>query len=124
MAVAAAGLLIGGISAAISTEMSAATFVTNLQQYVDNGEIAAAKDALRQLQGFGIKQIKIGEEFFLIEDVLLMLDNPIQAKLILATWLASMNGGMKVYFVSVDRVVASVNWTATTVETFPTGSTG
>src|SRR5690349_9960848 len=109
MAVAAAGLLFG-VTKAVSTEISAAVFVTNLQQYVENGEIAAAKDALRQLQELGIKQIRIGDEYFLIEDVLLFLDNPAQAKLILAAWAASMNGGVKAYFVREDRVVASVEW--------------
>jgi len=124
LAVAAAGLLAAGISRAVSTEISAATFVTNLQQYVENGELAAAKDALRQLQSFGIKQIKIGDEYFLIEDVLLFLENPAQAKVILAAWSASMNGGMKAYFVAEDRVVASVNWTPTRGDIFPTGSAG
>lgn len=124
MAVAAAGLLFGGISKAISTEMSAGAFVTNLHQYVENGEIAAAKDALRQLQQFGIKQILIGTEYYLIEDVLLMLDNPAQAKLILATWAASMKNGVQVYFVAENRVVASVNWDSTGSDLFPTGSAG
>jgi len=122
MAVAAAGLLFGAINKSVGTEITATAFVANLQQYVENGEIAAAKDALLQLQAFGITQIKVGDEFFMIADILLALDDPAQARLLLAMW-ASVNNGVTAYFVAENRVVASVNWEPA-VDIFPTGSAG
>lgn len=124
MAVAAVGLLAGGVSkAAVSTEISASTFVTNLQQYVQNGDIAAAKDALQQLKSFGIKHIKIGDEMFLIDDVLVALDDPTQANLMITRLVASVNSGLEAYFVAENRVVASVDWSKTP-DLFPTSSAG
>jgi hypothetical protein len=122
MAVAAAGLLVGGITKAVSTEISASSFVTNLQQYVDNGEYAAAKEALRQLMAFGINQIMIGDQYYLIADLLLALDNPEQARAIIAALSVPVTGGVAAYFVAETRVVASVNWTDRGI--FPTGSAG
>ena len=123
LAVAAAGLLFGGVTKAISTEISAAAFVTSLQQYVDNGEIAAAKDALMQLQKFGINQIMIGDQYYLIADLLLALDDPAQAKVLIAMLSVPVTSGVAAFFVKEDRVVASVNWT-TNGDIFPTGSAG
>ena len=123
-AIAAAGLLFGSGTPAVSTEISATEFVTNLQRYVEDGEIAAARNALQQLQAMGINQIKIGDEYFGIVDVLTMMDNPSRARMLLATWLASVTSGVKVYFVSENRVVASINWAPLDNDIFPTGSTG
>lgn len=123
LAVMAAGILFGGASRVMSTEISATDFVTNLHQYVENGEIAAAMDALRQLQALGINQIRIGDQFYAIADVLAALDNPSQARMMLATLMASVNAGVTVYFVAENRTVASVEW-APTNDVFPTGSAG
>ncbi|MGV3490084.1 MAG: hypothetical protein ACO1OG_02070 [Devosia sp.] len=122
MAVAAAGILFGGISKAISTEISASVFVTNLQSYVANGEIAAAKDALAQLQAMGINQILIGDQYYLISDLLIALDNPEQALMLVQMLVASVEGGLTAYFVAQNQVVASVNWE--TGELFSTSSAG
>lgn len=123
LAVMAAGILFGGAHRAMSTEISAADFVTNLQQYVENGDITAAKDALRQLQALGINQIRIGDEFYSIADVLVALETPDRARIILATLMASVNAGVTAYFVAENRTVASVEW-APANDVFPTGSAG
>lgn len=124
MAIAAAGLLAGGVVTALSAEISATAFVTNLDQYVQNGEMAAAKDALLQLKSFGITHIKIGEEYILIDDVLTALADPMQARLVLAHLMTSVNSGITAMFVAEDRVVASINWSPADQDIFPTGSAG
>ncbi len=55
-------------------------------------------DALRQLQALGINQIRIGDQFYAIVDVLAALENPSQARMMLATLMASVNAGVTVYF--------------------------
>lgn len=124
IAVAAAGLLFGGVTKAISTEISASAFVTNLQQYVENGEIAAAKEALRQLQAFGINQIMVGGRVYVIADLLIALDNPAEARIFLTALAASVSNGVEAYFLAENRVVASVDWSAVGGDLFPTGSAG
>jgi hypothetical protein len=124
MAVMAATMLFGGASQAVSTEISAGSFVTSLQQYVENGEYAAAKDALRQLQALGINQIQVGDAYYFISDILLILEDPDQARLLMATLMDSVTNGVTAYFVAEDRVVASVDWLPTGAELFPTGSAG
>ena len=122
MAIAAAGLLAGGLTTrAVSVEISAAAFVTNLQQYVSNGQIAAARDALLQLKGFGITRMKIGDGYYDINDLLFALEDPAQARQLLAMLAAYVESGVTAHFVAEDRVVASIDWDVG-IELFPTSS--
>lgn len=111
VAVTAAALLAGGVtSRAVSVEISAATFISKLQQYVASGQIANARDALTQLQGFGITRMKIGDGYYAIDDLLLTLDNPGAAQQMLAMLSAYIDAGVTASFATEDRVVASVDW--------------
>jgi hypothetical protein len=121
MIVAAASLLTGGLTSKVmSVEISATAFVTNLQQYVSNGQINAARDALMQLKGFGITRMKIGDAYYDIDDLLLALNDPTQAAQLLTMLAAYVENGVTARFVAQDRVVASIDWD--TGELFATSS--
>jgi hypothetical protein len=125
LAIAAATMLLGPATKAISAEISASAFVTNLYGYVQDGDLTAAKEALTQLQNLGIKQFQIAGVYYRIADILMTLDDPAGSKALLAELYASVNSGIKAYFVSENRVVASVNWDAAGGgDLFPTGSAG
>jgi hypothetical protein len=124
LAVAAAAMLIGTAAKAVSTDISASQFVGNVYGYVQNGDITAAKDALQHLMDMGITQIKIGDAFYQIADIVKLLDNPTSAQLLLAQLYESVNRGIVAYFVNENRIVASVDWDEGGDGLFPTGSTG
>jgi hypothetical protein len=124
MAIAAAGLLLGGVAKAISTELSAVDFIKSVSQSVERGDIQAAKVALSQILELGIKQIRIGKTDYLIVDILLALDDPIKGPILLTEMMKPVNLGSSVYFVAENRTVATVNWTPATTQLFPTGSAG
>lgn len=124
MAIAAAGLLLGGVAKAVSTELSAVEFVKSVSQSVERGDIQAAKVALSQILALGIKQIRIGETDYLIANILLALDDPAKGPQLLAEIMKPVNLGSSVYFIAENRAVASVNWTPADTQLFPTGSAG
>jgi hypothetical protein len=125
MAIFAAVALLGGAAAkaAPSTDVSASTFVGNLYQYVQNGDITAALDALAHLKALGINYIRIGEMNYGIDSVMNMLSDPVQAKVMLASLASTVQQGVKAYFVAENRVIASVDW-GKGEDLFPTGSAG
>jgi hypothetical protein len=125
IAVAAAAMLLGGAAAkAISAEISASQFVGNMHDYVQNGDVTAAKDALQHLLDIGITQIKIGDTYYKVVDLMAMLNDPLTAKMLLAQLTEAVNGGIMAYFVTENRIVASVNWDDGGDGLFPTGSAG
>lgn len=121
--VAGASLLAGGlVSNVMSVEISASSFVTNLQQYVSNGQLSSAKDALLQLKEFGITRMKIGDAYYDIDDLLFALNDPTQGPQLLTMLAAYVASGVSAQFVTEDRVVASIDWD--TGELFATSSAG
>lgn len=125
LAIFAAVAILGGpmARAAQSTNISASTFVANLYQYVVDGDVTAATEALDHLKALGINYIKIGNTNLAIDAVIAMLKDPAQAKLVLAQLATSVKRGITAYFVAENRVIASVEW-GSGEDLFPTGSAG
>ena len=119
----AAAAVLGTATTALSLEISATTFVTNLDNYVMAGELAAAKDALMQLQRLGVQRIKIGEMTYDIDELIGMMSNPEEARIAVSQLIMSLRYYHTAYFESQNRVIASVNWAAVP-DLFPTGSAG
>ncbi len=124
MAIAAAAMLSGSAERAMSLEISASNFVGNLNGYVNAGEIASAKDALRQLQALSVEQIQVGGRSYLIGDLIDMLDDPAVAQTELGGLVALIQVSGNAYFVAGNRVISSVEWANSSRDLFPTGSAG
>ena len=68
---------VGGVaSGAMALDVTATDFVKSLNTYIQNGDYAAARDALNRLSALKVRQIKIGNKIYEISDLLEVLSNP------------------------------------------------
>ncbi len=124
-AIAAAAVLTTYSERAISLELSASKFLTDLDGYVANGDLAAAKDALLRLQAMGVKQIKVGQKVMTINELLALLNNRAKAHLVLADLIKLLPQLGGAYFVGANLVAAGINVKSpSSTDHFPTGSAG
>lgn len=114
----------GAASGAMALDVTATDFVKNLNTYIQNGDYAAARDALNRLSALKVKQIKIGNKVYAISDLLVALSNPRQSPVLMAELITALNATGVAYFVAEDRVIASVDISAAAADLFPTGSAG
>jgi regulator of sigma D len=124
MAITATALLASGSFRAVGLEVSASTFVSNLSDYVSNGDLHAAHSALHQLKTLGVKQIKLGNRIYELDDLIALLANPAQAQAAFAELVLALQTEERAYFVAENRIITSVHWAAAAQDAFPTGSTG
>lgn len=116
---------VGGVaSVALALDVTATDFVKSLNTYIQNGDYAAARDALNRLSALKVRQIKIGDKIYEISDLLEMLSNPAQSPVLMAELIQALNATGVAYFVAEDRVIASVDISAAAADLFPTGSAG
>ncbi len=114
----------GAATGALALDVTATDFVKNLNTYIQNGDYAAARDALNRLSALKVKQIKIGNKTYAISDLLTALNNPRQSPVLMAELISALKATGVAYFVAEDRVVASVDISAAATDLFPTGSAG
>jgi len=114
----------GAASGAMALDVTATDFVKNLNTYIQNGDYAAARDALNRLSALKVKQIKIGNKVYAISDLIVALSNPRQSPVLMAELVTALNATGVAYFVAEDRVIASVDISAAAADLFPTGSAG
>ena len=114
----------GAASGAMALDVTATDFVKNLNTYIQNGDYAAARDALNRLSALKVKQIKIGNKVYAISDLIVALSNPRQSPVLMAELVTALNATGVAYFVAEDRVIASVDISAAAADLFPTGSPG
>jgi hypothetical protein len=116
---------VGGVaSGALALDVTATDFVKSLNTYIQNGDYAAARDALNRLSALKVRQIKIGDKVYAINDLLAVLSNPRQSPILMAELIDALNANGIAYFVAENRVVASVDISAAAADLFPTGSAG
>jgi hypothetical protein len=116
---------VGGVaSVALALDVTATDFVKSLNTYIQNGDYAAARDALNRLSALKVRQIKIGDKVYAINDLLAVLSNPRQSPILMAELIDALNANGIAYFVAENRVVASVDISAAAADLFPTGSAG
>jgi len=116
---------VGGVaSVAMALDVTATDFVKSLNTYIQNGDYAAARDALNRLSALKVRQIKIGNKIYEISDLLEVLSNPRQSPVLMAELIEALNTTGIAYFVAEDRVIASVDISAAAADLFPTGSAG
>jgi hypothetical protein len=116
---------VGGVaSVAMALDVTATDFVKSLNTYIQNGDYAAARDALNRLSALKVRQIKIGDKVYEISDLLEVLSNPRQSPVLMAELIEALNTTGIAYFVAEDRVIASVDISAAAADLFPTGSAG
>jgi L-rhamnose isomerase len=124
MAITATALLASGSFRAMALEVSASTFVSNLGSYVANGDIHAAHAALHQLKALGVRQLKLGNRVYDLDDLIALLANPARAQAVFAQLVLALQTEERAYFVAENRTITTVHWAAAQQDAFPTGSTG
>lgn len=124
MAIAATALLASSSFRAVALEVSASTFVSTLGSYVANGDIHAAHAALHQLKTLGVRQIKLGNRIYELDDLIALLSNPARANAVFAELILALQTEERAYFVAENRTITTVHWAAASPDAFPTGSTG
>lgn len=114
----------GTASHVMALDVTATDFVTNLNGYVQSGDFSAAREALSRLNQMHVKQIKIGDQVYDVGELLSILSNPKQSPEFMAQLMAALKTSGVAYFVSENRVIASVNFSDKSADLFPTGSAG